>query len=351
MLQTLIIAIGAGLAAALLFFIPVKGTSFAATAALFNALPLMIAGLAFSPSAALIGAASGVLALFAGLVLVADVDAGPAFVFCAFFAATSALPAWQLTRLAWLGRPPEAGETPASDGLVWYPIGRLVGWMTGMACAAAIAGLLIAVARVGSFEGFVDLATRRLGPLLERALGSGLRLPGDLTIEDIVRAFVIGSAPAMAAWGVLTMALNLWLAGRIALVSQSLRRPWLDVPEHFDLPRAVPPLLALAVVVSLIDGLPRAMGATVALALGVALALKGLAWIHQGTRATAGRGAILAGVYAALLLLFPLPAPVLAGIGLSAMLFPRRRTPRTPPGPPAANSNQSQSFNPNDPKE
>jgi hypothetical protein len=93
------------------------------------------------------------------------------------------------------------------------------------------------------------------------------------------------------------------------------------------------------VALSLFDGLPRAAGATVAIAIGVALALKGLAWIHEGTRASAGRGAILAGVYAALFLLFPLPAPVLAGIGLSAMLFPRRRTPRNPPGPPAANTN------------
>jgi len=351
MLQSLIIAIGAGLAAALLFFIPVKGSSFAATAALFNALPLMIAGLAFSPSAALVGALAGVVALFAGLVAVADVDAGPAFIFCAFFATTSALPAWQLTRLAWLGRPPEEGETPAPDGLVWYPIGRLVGWMIGMSVAAALAGLMFAVARAGSFEAFVEIATRRLGPLLENALGAGLPLPGDLTVADIVRAFVIGSAPAMAAWGVLTMALNLWLAGRIALVSQSLRRPWLAVPDHFHLPRAILPVFAAALAVSLIDGLPRAVGATVALAIGVALALKGLAWIHEGTRAMAGRGAILAGVYAALLLLFPLPAPILAGIGLSAMLFPRRRTPRAPPGPPAANSNQSTSSHSNDHKE
>jgi hypothetical protein len=340
MLQTLIIAIGAGFAAALLFFIPVKGTSFAATAALFNALPLMIAGLAFSPAVALIGALAGVVALFFGLVGVADVDVGPAFVFCAFFAATSALPAWQLTRLAWLGRPPEQGETPASDGLVWYPIGRLVAWMAGMAAAAALAGLTVAVLRAGSFDAFVDMATRRLGPLLETAFGgAGVRLPGDLAVADVVRAFVIGSAPAMAAWGVLTMALNLWLAARIALVSQSLRRPWLDLPENFDLPRAVLPTLAAAVALSLFDGLPRAAGATVAIAIGVALALKGLAWIHEGTRASAGRGAILAGVYAALFLLFPLPAPVLAGIGLSAMLFPRRRTPRNPPGPPAANTN------------
>jgi hypothetical protein len=45
--------------------------------------------------------------------------------------------------------------------------------------------------------------------------------------------------------------------------------------------------------------------------------------------------AILAAVYMTMLVLFPIPAPLLTALGLSAMLNPRKR----PTLPPAANSN------------
>lgn len=334
MLQNVSIAIGAGLAAALLFFIPVKGTAFAMTLALFSALPLMIAGLAFSPAAALIGAVAGTLALFVGLMAFADVEAFPAFVFAGFFAATAALPAWQLTRLAWLGRPPREGETPAPDGLVWYPIGRLVGWMVGMSAAAAIVGLLIAVARWGSFEAFLTESVRRIVPVIEAVFGGkDSPLPGNVAPEDLARTFIMATPAVMAAWTVAGMALNLWLAGRIALVSKSLRRPWLDLPEHFDLPRAMGPILAASLALCLLDGLPRAIGAAIAASIGAVLAMKGLASVHVATRPLATRTLVLSAVYMVLLVLFPLPLPVFAAMGLSAMFTPRVRPPVAPTNP------------------
>lgn len=335
MFQQVIIAIGAGLASALLFFIPMKGTAYAMIA-LFSALPLMIAGLSFNPFLALVGAVAGSLALFFGLTLVADVDSMPALLFCGFFAATSALPAWHLTRLAWLGRPPMSGETPASDGMVWYPIGNLVAWMVAMAAAASLGGLFIAVATIGSFDTLASETARVLEPVLQRLLTSLEKLPANMTAEDIGRAFVLSMPPALAAWTLLGMALNLWLAARIAVVSQSMRRPWMDLPENFDLPRAILPAFAAAVALSLIDGLPRVIGATIAVAIGAALALKGLATIHSATRKMPSRVAILAAVYMTMLVLFPIPAPLLTALGLSVMLNPRKRPPALPP---AANSN------------
>ncbi len=340
MLQQFSIAIGAGLAAALLFFIPVKGTAFAMTIALFSALPLMIAGLAFSPASALIGAIAGSLALFLGLIAFADVDTLPALVFSGFFAATAGLPAWQLTRLAWLGRPPQAGETPASDGLVWYPIGRLVGWMVGMSSVVAIAGLLIAVARYGSFEAFLAESVRRIMPVIEAVFapnsatpGEAFTLPGNVAPEDLARTFIMATPAVMAAWTVASMALNLWLAGRIALVSKSLRRPWLDLPENFDLPRAIAPILAASLALCVLDGLPRAIGASVAASIGAVLAMKGLASVHASTRPLTTRTFLLSALYMVLLVLFPLPLPVFAAMGLSAMFTPRGRTPGAPNTP------------------
>ena len=198
MFQQVIIAIGAGLASALLFFIPMKGTGYAMIA-LFSALPLMIAGLSFNPILALLGAAAGALALFVGLTLVADVDTTPALLFSGFFAATSALPAWQLTRLAWLGRPPAPGETPASDGLVWYPIGNLVAWMAGMSAAAAIGGLLIAVVALGSLERLTSETAALLEPVLQRLLSNVDKFPASLTADEIGRAFVVSMPAALNA--------------------------------------------------------------------------------------------------------------------------------------------------------
>lgn len=334
MFQQVIIAIGAGLASALLFFIPMKGTAYAMIA-LFSALPLMIAGLSFNPVLALLGAGVGALALFFGLTLVADVDATPALLFSGFFVATSALPAWQLTRLAWLGRPPLPGERPASDGTVWYPIGNLVAWMVGMASAAAIAGLLIAVFSIGSFNLLISETNRVLEPVLQRLLSNLEKLPANMSAEDVGRAFVLSMPPALAAWTLLGMALNLWLAARIAVFSQSMRRAWMDLPENFDLPRAILPAFAASVALALVDGLPRVIGVTIAVAIGVALALKGLAFIHAATRTMPSRVAILAAVYMTMLVLFPIPAPLLTALGLSTMLNPLKR----PPLPPAANSN------------
>lgn len=337
MFQQIIIAIGAGLASALLFFIPMKGTAYAMIA-LFSALPLMIAGLSFNPILALLGAGAGGLALFFGLTLVADVETIPALLFTGFFAATSALPAWQLTRLAWLGRPPVQGEAPASDGLVWYPIGNLVAWMTAMAAAASIGGLMIAVFAVGSFGVLLSETATLLAPVLARLLSNVDKFPTSLTAEEVGRAFVLSMPPALAVWTLLGMALNLWLAARIAAFSQSMRRPWMSLPENFELPRVILPAFAATIALALIDGLPRVIGATIAVSIGAALALKGLAAIHSTTRAMSSRVAILSAVYMTMLVLFPLPAPLLTALGLSAMLTPRKRPPALPP---AANSNEN----------
>ncbi|HEY8579700.1 MAG TPA: hypothetical protein VIL72_07435 [Beijerinckiaceae bacterium] len=334
--QQFLVAIGAGLAAALLFFIPVKGTAFAMTIALFASLPLMIAGLAFSPAAALLGAVAGSLALNLGLVAFTEVSGSAAFVFSLFFAATAALPAWQLTRLTWLGRPAEDGETAGPDGLVWYPMGRLVAWMAGLGAAAAAAGFLFAVARWGSFDAFVTESAARLTPMVDAIFsraGGATGLPGGLTSAELARAFVLLTAPVTAGWTVAALALNLWLAGRIAHVSQRLRRPWQDVPENLHLPRALGPLFLVCLGATLLGGAPLVLGAIGAAAIGVALALKGLAIIHAATRANAARGLLLALLYTAMLILFPLPLPLLAAVGLAAVFTAGGRPSPSPPSP------------------
>ena len=329
-----LIAIGSGLAAALLFFIPMKGTMFAMTIAMFAALPLMIAGLAFSPGAAFVGAVAGAFALLFGLMLFADVGLGPAFIFCAYFVLTAALPAFWLTRLAWLARPPEnPGEPAAPDGLVWYPLGRLAMWMAIISGGAVLIGMFAAVAGAGSFEAFVSQSADRIQPVIEKLFGGPKGLPGGLQANDLARTFVLTTGPLMAAWTTMSLALNLWLAGRIAVVSGQMKRPWLDLPENFELPRVILPALAASLALMLVGGLPRAIGSIAAAAIGALLVFKGLASLHASTRASGARTAILAAVYILLLILFPLPLPLFAALGLAAMFPSSGRRPPAPPAP------------------
>jgi hypothetical protein len=329
-----LIAIGSGLAAALLFFIPVKGTAFAMTIAMFAALPLMIAGLAFSPAAAFVGAVAGTFALLFGLMLFADVDLGPALVFCTFFACTAAFPAWWLTRLAWLARPPESeDERTAPDGLVWYPLGRLAVWMAVLSGGAVLVGLFAAIVRTGSFDAFVTQSAERIQPVIEQLFGGAKGLPGGLQAADLARTFVLATGPIMAAWTAAGLALNLWLAGRIAVVSGQMKRPWLDLPENFELPGAILTALAASLTLMLVGGLPRAIGTIGVASIAILLVFKGLTSLHANTRASGARTAILTAVYILLLILFPLPLPLFAALGLSAMFTGSGRRPPAPPTP------------------
>ena len=334
MIQQFLMAFGAGLASGILFVLPAKGMMLGMWLSVLAPLPLMIAALAFSPAAAFVGAVAGTFALLFGLMIFGDVDLRAASIFCAFFALTAAFPAWWLTRLAWLARPPFEGETAAADGLVWYPLGRLAMWMAIISGAAVCLGVFAAVARTGSFEAFVSQSAQRIQPVIEQLLGGPKGLPGGLRADDLARTFVLITGPLMAAWTVAGLALNLWLAGRIALVSGRMRRPWFDVPENFELPREILPALAASLALMLIDGLPRAFGG-VGLAIVALLIFKGLAALHANTRKSSARGLILGLVYALLVVLFPLPLPLFAALGLSAMstdpgdAHPRRLRPAT----------------------
>lgn len=320
MISRIAIAIGAGLAAALLFYIPVKGTALAMILAIFAALPIMIAGLSFSPSVAFGAAIAGTGALLLAL------DE----IFAATFALTSALPAWWLTRLAWLARPAAAGEAAASDGLVWYPLGQLLAWIAALSAAMSIAALLMAWYRFGSYDAFLEEAGRRMRPVMEALFSRGA-VPAGLDIDGLARLFVLAMTPIFAAWTVATTALNLWLAGRIARTSQRLGRPWLDLPENLVMPRTVLYAFAAGAILLLPEGFLRVVGTIILAAAGMAFVLQGLSSLHYASRPSRARSTLLTLLYVSLFILFPLPLPLLAVVGLVDMLFSIRNRSNTPP--------------------
>src|ERR1700710_1628840 len=159
MIATILIALAAGSASALMFASIISGALISLVLFYLSPLPLMVTALGWGPLAATIGgiaAASGLGAMF-GLP------------YCAAFALTVALPAWWLGHLALLGRPsPNSGSNngaaPAAPALEWYPVGRILLWIARFAVLPTVASML----RLGTDAETITGSLRRG---LSRSLG------------------------------------------------------------------------------------------------------------------------------------------------------------------------------------
>ena len=316
MAQRIFIALGAGLAAALLFIIPMKGTVLAMIIAVLSTLPIMIAGLGFGQATAFGATLAGAIGISLYL--------HP--IFGGVFALSLGLPAWWLSRMAVMCRPASEGSTD----LVWYPVERLLGWVVTLSAATTLMLIGMAIIRIGSYDEFVSLLTQRLSPALEAMFSN---FPG-YTSDEVARLVIASMPPVMAGWGVVTLALNLWLAGRIVLISQLLTRPWESLPENLRLPAIARPVLAGALAACLIEGPVRLIGMTVAASIMVAYAFQGLAATHSITRGSAARLPILMGVYFSILVLLPWPLIIAAIAGLIDTVWPLRQTSASNRNPP-----------------
>ena len=128
MISKIAIALGAGFASALLFFIPLKGTTAAMILALLGPLPMMIAGLGYGAGVGFGAVAAGTVAI--GLAI--DPLLG------LFFAASLGVPAFWLSHLAGRRRilvDPERGDTFSAP---LYSSGQLLAWMATLAAASAM---------------------------------------------------------------------------------------------------------------------------------------------------------------------------------------------------------------------
>src|SRR3954467_6980179 len=131
MITSLLIALAAGCASALMFASIVSGALISLLLFYLAPLPLMVAALGWGPAGAAIGgiaAGTGLGAIF-GLPLLVT------------FILTIALPAWWLGPLALLGRPVASAERAATGTpmLEWYPVGRILIWVASLAALTTLA--------------------------------------------------------------------------------------------------------------------------------------------------------------------------------------------------------------------
>jgi hypothetical protein len=323
MITTVLIALAAGCASALMFASIISGALISLLLFYLAPLPLMVAALGWGPIAATIGgiaAASG-LGLMFGLP------------YCIAFVVTVALPAWWLGHLALLGRPianAEAGNgaQPAVPAMEWYPVGRILLWIAGFAILTTIAAML-------TLGTDAETITASLKRGLLRILAPRNAAPSDDS-ERWVGALAIIAPAAAAIVAMMTLTLNLWLAGRITATSGRLHRPWPDL-KSAELPPMTLVALSVALAFCFIGGLAALFAQITATALLMAYAITGFAVLHTLTLALKGRAFWLSCTYA-FVVVFGWPVLAMVALGLADAVFGfRQRFMRgRPPPVPAA---------------
>jgi hypothetical protein len=306
MIVITIIAIAAGCASALMFASIISGALISLLLFYLAPLPLMVAALGWGPIAATIGgivAASGLGAMF-GLP------------YCIAFVITVALPAWWLGHLALLGRPlpnagPGNGAAPATPALQWYPIGRILLWIAGFAILTTIAALLTLGTDAETITGSLRRGLLRiLGP--RNASTSG-------DVERWVDALAIIAPAAAVIVAMMTLTLNLWLAGKITGTSGRLHRPWPDL-KSAELPPMTLVVLSVALAFCFVGGVIALFAQVTATALLMAYAITGFAVLHTLTLSLKSRAFWLSCTYA-IVVVFGWPVLAMVALGLADAVF------------------------------
>lgn len=313
----IIIAIAAGAASALLAAGVAAGSVLAVPLFYLSPLPVMIAGIAFAPLAAFLSVAvagAGLAAAFGGSFLLAYLMGlgGPAF---------------GLSYAAMLARPDPA----ARDGLVWFPVGGLVLVAAGFSTLGVTAALFAVAGDYDAYRSAVVAAFEAL--MAGQGAPSGGAAGPDATAFGALLARIL---PGIAA--VLSMVAQLvclYLAGRAALISGRLRRPW-PALSALRLPPATSLALAIAVGLSMAGEMVGLSASAAAATLVCAYALAGFAVVHAVTLGHGARVFILAALWLTTAALgWPILAMAVLGF-VDGMLDFRSRIP-TGQGPPAAN--------------
>ena len=313
MIATIIVALAAGLASALMFASITSGALISLLLINLAPLPLMVAGLAWGP----LGAAIGSVAATAVIGAVFGIPYGVAFILA------NALPACWLSHLVLLARPQAKAVASASqgEGLEWYPVGRILLWIVVLAALITTATLLT----MGSDAAGIQHTIRRAWAELLDSAGIASK---DVTLDVLVLLAPIGAEIA----AVIMLTFNLWLAAKIAATSGRLPRPWPDL-KGMALPRWTIAVLGLAGAFCFLGGLPAILAQILTAGCSIAYAMSGFAVLHTLTLTMKSRLFLLGCTYA-IVAAFAWALLPIALLGLADAVFGlRQRYLRSRPPP------------------
>jgi hypothetical protein len=306
------IAIGAGAAAALLFAVSATTSPIAMVLAYLAPLPIMIATLGW-------GLDAGAIALGVSVAAVALL-AEP--LSAAAYGASVALPAWVLAAFAatpvrkYLFGRWQSAPTYASVGAV-----VTLGALLGMLGAGAVLTSLIVIYR--GYEHAVEQVSSALASVAAEALDLGVDAE---PVREIVDALLHWGPAAIAASTLLMLCVNLYAAARSTELSQTLPRPWPDIPTSLSIPwpLAIVGIACVAGAFSLTAPASQYLSIGAG-GLGAAFALQGLAVTHALSRGLKLRPVMLIALYLCCVLRAKYTLPVLAALGVIDA-FTRLRT-------------------------
>jgi hypothetical protein len=332
-LLSLGVAIGAGLASALLFVLSAKGTLLALILAYFAPLPLMIASLGFGQWTGLVGAllGSGLIAILlypmVGLIYAIGI-AVPAWLVCAAALRGAPLPEPQPTR-------PARQKTPAPVVSNSAPMRALAVATLFFAVSLSVGALALAAAH-GGLSSTLNQLTDQIAPILRELKDATTGLPESLDPDRVARILVRIMAPAMAGSGLMLVTANLWLAARTVQISARLPTSWPDIPYNLRLPIPLAAALVPAIGLIFVGHEIGFVAGIVATVLATALSLQGLAVMHDLTRGMSSRTPLLFGAYLIMSFVPPWPMAVFALVGLAdaALALRERKRLRQSASPP-----------------
>jgi hypothetical protein len=307
MLQMVLVGLGAGAAAALLFASITSGTALSLLLAHLAPLPILIVALGWSHLAGIVAALSAATIL--GAVLGFPTSLG--------FAVGTAAPAWWLGYLALLARPVGNG---AKERLEWYPAGRLLLWCAFLGSATAAISFM---ATFGTDWQTFKTEVREIAQEIAHLQAQASRNPdvaSRLESTEIIDALAAALPGAVAAAITVISCFNLWLAGRIVHVSGRLRRPWPDLPA-MRLPLFAPAILAASLVGLWLPEFAGLFAASFAASLITVFAIIGLAVMHAVTRGIASRPLMLGALYISIAPLAGLPLLLASLLGLAESIL------------------------------
>lgn len=304
MMKSILIAIAAGAASALMFASVISGSLISIVLMYLAPLPLLVTALGWGPLAATVGGIAAAIGL--GLAI--------GYAYMIAFALWAALPAWWLGHLILLGRPVALPAVSANPGdmqaLEWYPTGRILLWIAAFASLITMGTLLT----LGSDAETIQAALRRG---LMRMFGTRVAEAEGAQGLGNLMAFI---APAAGTLGtMIALTLNVWLAAKIARTSGRLNRPWPDI-RSIALPPMTLAALSAAIAFCFTGGLLAIASQIVSAALMTAYALTGFATLHTVTLALKSRGLWLWFAYAAVMV-FGWPMVVMSFVGLADAVF------------------------------
>jgi hypothetical protein len=252
-------------------------------------LPLFFAGLTHGVTAVGIAGVVGTLvSSFNGLL------AGSVYL------VTFAAPVAVVVRQALLARPAAEASAGAStgadisDGLEWYPVGRLVLWLAGWSLGLFGIALLLTADREGGLPEMLQPLLTQFLSAMQQGAGQGADL------EAMAKRLALLMPAVFCVSWLVMMTINGTLAQGMAVLLKQNRRPT-PLYRVFTLSRSLAvALVAAMVAAAVLPGDVAFIGGTVAAILAFPFFLQGLAVVHGLAARASLPGLVLAAFYAAL---------------------------------------------------